>query len=63
MTPKCGKPRCIRPDHLWAKDETRSRRDNQATSMFARRIRKEAKPRRYRLSRCGLSTVWRGRRG
>jgi hypothetical protein len=63
ITPKCGQPLCIRPEHLSPKDKTLFRRDNQAASMFARRIRKEAKPGAIGSARlrCGLSTVWRGR--
>jgi hypothetical protein len=50
IVPKWGEPSCIRPDHLWAKNKTRFHRDNQAARMFTRRVREEAKPRRYRLS-------------
>ena len=36
--------------YLWAKNKTWFHRDNQAAGMFTRRVREEAKPRRYRLS-------------
>jgi hypothetical protein len=42
---------------LSAKDKTWFRRDNQAAYMFARRIRKEAKPRCYRLSPAQMRVI------